>query len=99
MQEMKERSLIYEGLKHYFVVNFPQRAGALREFLEKVLGPNDDIARFEYTKKHNKENGPALVGIELSCKDDYAALINRMEKYGIAYTELNRDLNLFNLLI
>lgn len=99
MQEMKERSLIYEGLKHYFVVNFPQRAGALREFLEKVLGPNDDIARFEYTKKHNKENGPALVGIELSCKDDYAALIKRMEKYGVVYTELNRDLNLFNLLI
>lgn len=99
MQEMKERSLIYEGLKHYFVVNFPQRAGALREFLEKVLGPNDDIARFEYTKKHNKENGPALVGIELSCKDDYTALLDRMEKYGVVYTELNRDLNLFNLLI
>lgn len=99
MQEIKERSLIYEGLKHYFMINFPQRAGALREFLEKVLGPNDDIARFEYTKKHNKENGPALVGIELSTPEDYGALVERMEAHGIKYTELNRDLNLFNLLI
>lgn len=99
MQEMKERSLIYEGLKHYFLINFPQRAGALREFLEQVLGPNDDIARFEYTKKHNKENGPALVGIELSDKEDYQGLIERMDAKGITYTELNRDLNLFNLLI
>ncbi|MCM3042406.1 threonine ammonia-lyase IlvA [Paenibacillus motobuensis] len=99
MQEMKERSLIYEGLKHYFLINFPQRAGALREFLEDVLGPNDDIARFEYTKKHNKENGPALVGIELSDQADYGPLIERMQSKNIAYTELNRDLNLFNLLI
>lgn len=99
MQEMQERSLIYEGLKHYFLINFPQRAGALREFLEDVLGPNDDITRFEYTKKHNKENGPALVGIELSDKDDYKALAGRMKEKGIVYTELNRDLNLFNLLI
>ncbi|USB33878.1 threonine ammonia-lyase IlvA [Paenibacillus sp. YPG26] len=99
MQEIKERSLIYEGLKHYFLINFPQRAGALREFLQDVLGPNDDIARFEYTKKHNKENGPALVGIELSYQEDYMPLIERMRAKGIAFTELNRDLNLFNLLI
>ncbi|WP_138496441.1 threonine ammonia-lyase IlvA [Paenibacillus pinistramenti] len=99
MQEMKERSLIYEGLKHYFMVNFPQRAGALREFLAEVLGPNDDITRFEYTKKNNKENGPALVGIELMNKEDYEPLIRRMDAKGIIYTELNRDLNLFNLLI
>ncbi|WP_223068859.1 threonine ammonia-lyase IlvA [Paenibacillus caui] len=99
MQEMKERSLIYEGLKHYFMVNFPQRAGALREFLSDILGPNDDITRFEYTKKNNKENGPALVGIELLNKEDYIPLIKRMEAKGITYTELNRDLNLFNLLI
>ena len=99
MQEIKERSLIYEGLKYYFTIKFPQRAGALREFLEKVLGPNDDIARFEYTKKHNKENGPALVGIELSSPDDYGALIERMDSHNIQYVELNRDPNLFNLLI
>ncbi|WP_429351421.1 threonine ammonia-lyase IlvA [Paenibacillus sp. 4624] len=99
MQEIKERSLIYEGLKYYFMVNFPQRAGALREFLEEVLGPNDDIARFEYTKKHDKENGPALVGIELMYKEDYKPLIERMNRKGIAYTELNKNLNLFNMLI
>ncbi|MDO3413192.1 threonine ammonia-lyase IlvA [Saccharibacillus sp. CPCC 101409] len=99
MQEIKERSLIFEGLKHYFLINFPQRAGALREFLEKVLGPDDDIARFEYTKKNDKENGPALVGIELAAKEDYEALVARMDAQGINYTELNRDPSLFSLLI
>jgi threonine dehydratase len=99
MQEMKERSLIYEGLKHYFTVNFPQRAGALREFLDEVLGPSDDITRFEYTKKHNKDNGPALVGIELKHVEDYEPLIARMQAKGIQYVELNKDPVLFNLLI
>ncbi|MCQ4086325.1 threonine ammonia-lyase IlvA [Saccharibacillus sp. JS10] len=99
MQEIKERSLIFEGLKHYFLINFPQRAGALREFLEKALGPNDDIARFEYTKKSDKENGPALVGIELTSREDYEPLIARMDEQGINYTELNRDPSLFSLLI
>lgn len=99
MQEIKERSLIYEGLKHYFMINFPQRAGALREFLEDVLGPDDDIARFEYTKKHNKEDGPALVGIELLHPEDYGPLIERMNRKGLDYTELNKNMNLFNLLI
>lgn len=99
MQEIKERSLIHEGLKHYFTVNFPQRAGALREFLDEVLGPDDDIVRFEYTKKHNKDNGPALVGIELKRREDYAPLMERMDKKGISYIELNKDPVLFNLLI
>ncbi len=99
MQEIKERSLIYEGLKHYFMINFPQRAGALREFLDEVLGPMDDITRFEYTKKHNKDNGPALVGIELKAKEDYESLIRRMEKKGIQYMEINKDPLLFNMLI
>jgi threonine dehydratase len=99
MQEIKERSLIYEGLKHYFTLNFPQRAGALREFLDDVLGPNDDITRFEYTKKHNKDNGPALVGIELKSREDYEPLIARMQGKGFAYLELNKDPVLFNLLI
>lgn len=99
MQEIKERSLIYEGLKHYFMVNFPQRAGALREFLQDVLGPDDDITRFEYTKKNDKENGPALVGIELFHKEDYLPLIERMNRKGIQYTELNKNENLFNMLI
>lgn len=99
MQEIKERSLIYEGLKHYFMINFPQRSGALREFLDKVLGPNDDIVQFEYTKKHNKENGPALVGIELKCPEDYAPLVARMNQLDFQYVELNKDPLLFNLLI
>jgi threonine dehydratase len=99
MQEIKERSLIYEGLKHYFTVEFPQRAGALREFLDEVLGPNDDITRFEYTKKTSKENGPALVGIELKNKEDYGPLIERMINKGIKYVEINKNPHLFNLLI
>lgn len=99
MQEMKERSLIYEGLKHYFTLNFPQRAGALREFLDEVLGPNDDIVRFEYTKTHNKENGPALVGIELKNREDYGGLIERMKAKGYHFVELNKDPVLFDLLI
>lgn len=99
MQEMKERSLLYEGLLHYFIVNFPQRAGALREFLDEVLGANDDITRFEYTKNNNKESGPALVGIELKYPEDYEGLLSRMDKKGFTYIEVNKDQNLFNLLI
>ncbi|RSK27300.1 threonine dehydratase [Bacillus sp. HMF5848] len=99
MQEIKERSMLYEGLQYYFIVNFPQRAGALREFLDEVLGPDDDITRFEYTKKNNKENGPALVGIELKKKGDYAPLLTRMEKKGFPFTEVNKDNMLFSLLI
>lgn len=99
MQEIKERSMIYEGLQHYFIVNFPQRAGALREFLVEVLGPTDDINRFEYTKKNNKDNGPALVGIELKQKEDYEPLVKRMKKKGFFVTEVNKDSNLFHLLI
>ncbi|MCM3616524.1 threonine ammonia-lyase IlvA [Sutcliffiella horikoshii] len=99
MQEMKERSLIYEGLKHYFIVNFPQRAGALREFMEDVLGETDDITRFEYTKKNNRDKGPVLVGVELRQPDDYFAIIDRMEKKGFTYLEINNDKQLFNLLI
>ncbi|TVY01471.1 threonine ammonia-lyase IlvA [Cohnella terricola] len=99
MQEIKERSLIFEGLKHYFMINFPQRAGALREFLDDVLGPNDDIVQFEYTKKHNKENGPALVGIELKSPEDYDGLLQRMRSKGLHFIELNKDPLLFNLLI
>ncbi|NQX49901.1 threonine ammonia-lyase IlvA [Paenibacillus tritici] len=99
MQEIKERSLIYEGLKHYFMVNFPQRAGALREFLTEVVGPDDDITRFEYTKKNEKENGPALVGIELMSTDAYTPLIERMKQKGVDYVEINKDVNLFSMLI
>lgn len=99
MQEIKERSLIYEGLLYYFIVNFPQRSGALRQFLSSVLGPNDDITNFEYTKKNNKESGPALVGIELGHPDDYAGLLERMTANGFEYKEVNNDSTLFALLV
>ncbi|GIN97716.1 L-threonine dehydratase biosynthetic IlvA [Siminovitchia terrae] len=99
MQEIKEKSLMYEGLLYYFIVNFPQRAGALREFLDEVLGPDDDIITFEYTKKNNRERGPSLVGIELKRREDYAGLIERMEERNISYTEVNKDSMLFHLLI
>ncbi|SEN47150.1 L-threonine ammonia-lyase [Amphibacillus marinus] len=99
MQDIKERSLIYEGYKHYFIVSFPQRAGALREFLTSVLGENDDITRFEYTKKNNRDRGPVLVGVELQNKEDYLPLINRMAEKGFSYIEINKDQDLFQLLI
>jgi len=99
MQEIKERSLQYEGLKHYFLITFAQRPGALKEFVNHVLGPNDDITRFEYMQKHNKETGPALVGIELSAKEDYQALIANLSKFNITYTELNKDDTLFGYLV
>ncbi|MER2108002.1 MAG: threonine ammonia-lyase IlvA [Solibacillus sp.] len=99
MQEIKERSLIYEGLLYYFIVGFPQRAGALRQFLTEVLGSNDDITTFEYTKKNNKENGPALVGIELSDRNDYAGLLERMRTNGFEFKEVNNDSTLFALLV
>ena len=99
MQEIQERSLIYEGLKHYFIVHFPQRAGALKEFMADVLGPTDDITRFEYTKKNNRDRGPVLAGIELKHKEDYEPLIERLNRKGFSYIEINKDQDLFNLLI
>ncbi|MFC7442933.1 threonine ammonia-lyase IlvA [Laceyella putida] len=99
MSEIKERSLIYEGLKHYFIINFPQRAGALREFINGVLTEQADITRFEYIKKNNRDNGPALVGIELKNRDEYPLLIERMEQNKVEYIEINKDPNLFHLLI
>ncbi|WP_026572996.1 threonine ammonia-lyase IlvA [Bacillus sp. UNC438CL73TsuS30] len=99
MQEIKERSKIYEGLQHYFIVQFPQRPGALREFLLDVLGPNDDISHFEYTKKNNRETGPALVGIELKDKDDYFPLMERIKAKGFFYREVNKDKALYQMLV
>ncbi|GAA0297770.1 threonine dehydratase [Gracilibacillus halotolerans] len=99
MQEFKERSMIYEGYKHYFIVNFPQRAGALREFIDEVLGENDDITRFEYTKKNNRDEGPILVGIELNKAEDYYPMIQRMKEHNYTYIEINKDEQLFHLLI
>lgn len=97
-EEIKERSLLYEGLKHYFIIRFPQRAGALREFLD-VLGPEDDITHFEYVKKTSREQGPALVGIELKNKDDFQPLLERMEKTKIRFEYINDRQDLFGFLV
>jgi len=99
MQEIKERSLQYEGLKHYFLIRFAQRPGALKEFVNQVLGPSDDITRFEYVQKHNKESGPALVGIELRSREDYYRLLNNLDAYQVNYTELKQDDNAFGYLV
>ena len=76
---MVERSLVHRGLKHYFLVEFPQEPGALRRFLDEVLGPDDDIVLFEYVKRDNRETGAALVGIEVASRDGYEPLWKRME--------------------
>ena len=99
MQEIKERSLQYEGLKHYFLIRFAQRPGALKEFVNDVLGPDDDITRFEYIQKHNKESGPALVGIELKSRRDYDQLMANLNARHFNYTELNKNDNLFGYLV
>lgn len=99
MQEIKERSLQYEGLKHYFLVRFAQRPGALKEFVNHVLGEHDDITRFEYMQKHNKETGPALVGIELRSKEDYHTLLQNLDRYKVNYTELKSNDNAFGYLV
>ncbi|MFR9650770.1 MAG: threonine ammonia-lyase [Rikenellaceae bacterium] len=98
-EEIKERSLLFEGLKHYFIIRFPQRAGALMDFLTKVLGERDDITFFEYKKKTARENGPAVVGIELRSKDDFEPLIERMNANGIKHEYLNDQPELFELLV
>ena len=99
MEDIKERSLLYEGLKHYFVVRFPQRAGALQNFVSNVLGPHDDITYFEYKKKTNREKGPVLIGIELQNPDDFQGLTERMRESNIDYEYLNDNPNLFEFLI
>jgi len=99
MQEIKEKSLLFEGLKHYFIVRFPQRPGALKLFVNEVLGPHDDITRFEFIKKTERENGPALVGIELKDREDYAQLLVRMKTFKFDIIELNQDQTLFEYLV
>ncbi len=99
MQEIKERSLLHEGLKHYFIIRFAQRPGALKEFVNNILGPTDDIVRFEFIQKHNKETGPALVGIEVKLPDDFHRLKERMDANKLNYTLINQHENLFEYLI
>ena len=97
--EVMERSLRHEGLRHYFLVSFPQRPGALRLFLEDILGPGDDIVHFEYTKKNNRDTGPALVGIDLSRREDIDGLRRRMDASPLHVEEISAGSELFRLLI
>ncbi|HFR3975981.1 TPA: threonine ammonia-lyase IlvA [Streptococcus suis] len=99
MPEMEERALIYEGIKHYFVVNFPQRPGALREFVNDILGPNDDITRFEYIKRANKGTGPVLIGIALGNKEDYVQFLSRLEDFDPQYINLHENDSLYKMLV
>lgn len=97
--EIKERALLHANLKHYFIIKFPQRAGALREFVADILGPDDDITHFEYTKKTNRENGAAVVGLELKSSDDLQPLISRMKRHNFFGDYLNDKPDLFQFLV
>ncbi|MDQ2799982.1 MAG: threonine dehydratase, partial [Armatimonadota bacterium] len=97
--EIIERSLIDQGLKHYFLIEFSQRPGALRRYLDDALGPDDDITLFEYIKKSNREYGPALVGIELVRPDDFGPLLARMEAIGLQFEIISRDSALFRFVL
>lgn len=99
MAEIEERSLVYQGLQHYFVVNFPQRPGALKEFVSEVLGPNDDITRFEYTKKVNRGTGPVVIGILLKKKEELLQLLDNLAKFDSNYIDLQDNPSLYTLLV
>ena len=97
--EIKERSLLYEGLMHYFMIQFPQRPGSLKEFVNEILGPDDDITYFQFTKKNSREVGPAVVGLELKNKNDIMDIKNRMISKGFEFEYLNEKQDLFTQLI
>ncbi len=97
--EIVERALIHEGRKHYFLVEFPQEPGALRRFLNDILGPDDDISLFEYVKRSNREYGPALVGIELGSADDFSPLLQRMEASPLRIERVPPDSPMFRFLL
>ncbi len=99
MEEIREKSLLYEGLKHYFIVNFSQKSGAVLSFIRDVIGPKDDLVYIQYIKKTNKESGPAIIGIEVSEKEDLKSLIKRMEDNKIKFEYINEDNHLFEILI
>jgi len=98
-EEIKERSLLYEGLKHYFLIQFPQRPGAFKEFVNNILGSNDDIAYFQYSKKNNRETGPVVVGIELRSREDLFQIEENLRYKKYTYQYLNGNEDLFTHLI
>jgi threonine dehydratase len=97
--EILERALIFEGLKHYFLVEFPQEPGMLRRFLDEVLGPDDDITLFEYVKRSNRETGPALVGIEIADRSDLPELLARMSRSPMRIEPIDPDSAAFRFLL
>ena len=99
MEEIREKSLLYEGLKHYFLVNFPQKSGAVLSFIRDVIGPTDDLVYIQYIKKTNKESGPALIGIEVAAKENLEDLIHRMQAHNIKFEYINENNKLFEILI
>lgn len=99
MEEIREKSLLYEGLKHYFIVNFPQKSGAVLSFIRDVIGPTDDLVHIQYIRKTNKNFGPALIGIELAAKEDFGPFMSRLKAHGISYEYINENNQLFEILI
>jgi len=99
MPEISERALLYANLKHYFLIDFPQRAGALKEFVTEILGPNDDITHFEFSKKSYRSNASAVVGIQLKEATDFSLLVERMKIHNFKFDYLNEKQNLFQFLI
>ena len=99
MEEIREKSLLYEGLKHYFIVNFPQKSGAVLSFIRDVIGPTDDLVHIQYIRKTNKNFGPALIGIELAAKEDFEPFMDRLKAHGISYEYINENNQLFEILI
>ena len=99
IEEIRERALIYEGKKHYFIVRFPQRAGALKQFVVDVLGADDDITHFAYSKKTDRERGPAVVGVELRDPNHLEPLIGRMKELGFFGEYLNDQPDILRYLV
>lgn len=97
--EIMEKSLQYKGLKHYFLIEFAQKPGQLRQFLNKALGAHDDIVLFEYLKRNAKEKGPALIGIELVHKEDLAPLLAKMDQLQIRYTKVTSGDPLYSFIL
>jgi threonine dehydratase len=97
--EILERALIYKELKKYLIINFAQKPGELKNFLNNILGPSDDIVRFEYMKKNNKESGPALVGLEFKNKNNFKVLLEKLRMGEVNFIDITEDPILFQYLV
>lgn len=99
MEEIREKSLLYEGLKHYFIVNFPQKSGVILSFIRDIVGPDADLVHFQYIKKTNKDFGPALVGIEVTDRCVVEDITKRMTEHNLSFEYINENNKLFEILI